>query len=286
MKYFYLGIHKAASTWLISLLYDIGEYMRLNHEHFHSEKIFNYDLNKTIFNRNLDFISYTNADYRTIETLNLEFKGFHVIRDPRDMVVSSYFSHLNSHSDYMWPELNEYRRELKSLNVSDGLMATMKHLDNLIIDGCSVKIFENLKGWDFHNSNILELKFEDIVKNPYIIIPEVFEYLGLLNRGSKNRFRNTITENLVDLKQNLSVEMVNSKRQYIHLETLLHFIYKHDFYFKSQGRAKGQLKENSHYRKGLSGDWINYFNENHISHFKDNYGELLIKLNYEKNLDW
>lgn len=286
MKYFYFGIHKAASTWLISLLYDITKYMHLEHEHFHSEKIFNYDLNETILKKSLDFVSYTNADYKTVQNLDTSYKGFHVIRDPRDIVVSSYFSHLNSHSDFMWPEINEYRKELKSLSVSDGIMATMRHLDDLSIDGCSVKIFENLQGWNYNNPNIIELKFENLIKNPYVIIPQIFEYLNLLNRGSKERYRNTFTDNFVDLKKTFEVKVLKNRRENLHIESLLHFVYKHDFYFKTQGRSKGELNENSHYRKGQSGDWLNYFNKEHITFFKDNYGDLLVKLNYEKNKDW
>lgn len=52
------------------------------------------------------------------------------------------------------------------------------------------------------------------------------------------------------------------------------------------GRKKGQEDVNSHYRKGTPGDWKNHFSPEHIRHFKDQFGDLLIKLGYESSPDW
>lgn len=40
------------------------------------------------------------------------------------------------------------------------------------------------------------------------------------------------------------------------------------------------------FRNGQIGDWKNYFNSEHIQLYKQNYGNLLINLNYERDLDW
>lgn len=285
MKVFYFGIHKAASTWLIDLLYDLSAYMGKKHQHYHSAKIFNHNLDTEIYNQQLDWISYTNAEYHSVQQMNTPFKGFHVIRDPRDIVVSSYFSHLETHSDYMWPELNEYRAELKNCSLDDGILATMKHLDKLMIDGEPVKIFECLSQWNYDDPRIFEIKFEEITKHPFIEIPRIFDFLGLLQGSWKSTpnqsIKNPINESITRLK----VRKFGRQRETIDMPNLLHHIYKHDFYFKSQGRKAGQV-EKSHYRKGTSGDWENFFTVKHKAYFKDNYGDLLLKLGYASNNDW
>ena len=53
----------------------------------------------------------------------LEFtKGFYTIRDPRDVVVSSYYSHLHSHKTSTWTELAEHREQIKKWSKEDGIL--------------------------------------------------------------------------------------------------------------------------------------------------------------------
>ncbi len=54
----------------------------------------------------------------------------------------------------------------------------------------------------------------------------------------------------------------------------------------SGGRARGQEDLASHWRKGISGDWKNYFTKPLKDNFKERYGRLLIDTGYEKNMDW
>ncbi len=43
---------------------------------------------------------------------------------------------------------------------------------------------------------------------------------------------------------------------------------------------------NTFIRKGIAGDWRNYFNARHISEFKRLAGKTLIRLKYEKSINW
>lgn len=54
----------------------------------------------------------------------------------------------------------------------------------------------------------------------------------------------------------------------------------------SGGRERGEEDINSHYRKGIVGDWKNYFSDDIKEYFKQCYGDLLIKLGYEKDNNW
>lgn len=52
------------------------------------------------------------------------------------------------------------------------------------------------------------------------------------------------------------------------------------------GRRSGVEDISSHERKGIAGDWRNYFTKKVCDHFKSLYGNLLIQTGYENNLDW
>jgi Sulfotransferase domain len=54
----------------------------------------------------------------------------------------------------------------------------------------------------------------------------------------------------------------------------------------SGGRARGEEDTNAHYRKGIAGDWRNYFTEPLKQAFKDKYGDLLIAAGYERDTEW
>ena len=42
----------------------------------------------------------------------------------------------------------------------------------------------------------------------------------------------------------------------------------------------------SHFRKGVAGDWKNYFDDKVKSVFKDAYGHILVATGYESDMDW
>jgi hypothetical protein len=54
----------------------------------------------------------------------------------------------------------------------------------------------------------------------------------------------------------------------------------------SHGRQAGQADASSHFRKGVVGDWRNYFRPIHVARFKEVAGDALITLGYERDNDW
>lgn len=54
----------------------------------------------------------------------------------------------------------------------------------------------------------------------------------------------------------------------------------------SGGRVRGEEDVSAHYRKGVAGDWRNYFSEPLKDAFKERYGDLLIRAGYERDNDW
>ncbi|MCP5196313.1 MAG: sulfotransferase domain-containing protein [Gammaproteobacteria bacterium] len=69
-------------------------------------------------------------------------------------------------------------------------------------------------------------------------------------------------------------------------ERLRYVILSNRFENVTQGRERGVEDVNSHERKGIVGDWKNYFSERIKREFKERYGLILTVTGYEKNLDW
>lgn len=275
----YFGHHKSATVWIRSIIKQVCSPLKLNHVAVSNPDAFNQDLTAFVDEKNVDFISYTNAKFEYVKQLD-QFKGFHVVRDPRDIVVSAYFSHLKTHTTEGWSELVEFRDRLNSISKDEGLILEMDFRK---------KSFDDMYNWNYSTHYIKEFKMEDLIQNPQERFTEIFRYLGLM--------KNPSVLELVIQKVLESVGAANKKQakpgaktvtelDEISEEHLAKIIQANDFSVKSGGRNPGEEDVNSHFRKGIAGDWKNHFNQQHIDYFKEQYGDLLIKLGYEKDNNW
>ncbi len=304
---FYFGHHKCASTWISGIIrqtcYRVGiQFVDVNFGHFldkylasglrpgfisYSPEYLHKILSlvfKNIYLRksSVTFIAYKNADFRYLSKLD-NFKGFHVIRDPRDIVVSSYFSHLYSHPTKGWSSLIKHREKLRKVSKEEGLLIQMKY--PLI-----KSVFMHLSTWNYSQQNVLEIKMEDLVQTPYETFLSLFGFLGLVNETNHSMIVRTVAPLAT------AVNKINGKTRglfpfYYNLKTilgeeLLRIIYRNRFVAKTKGRQIGEEDIKHHYRKGISGDWVNHFNSEHKKYFKERYNNLLLKLGYESGITW
>ncbi|CCH93129.1 conserved hypothetical protein [Microcystis aeruginosa PCC 9432] len=285
----YFGHHKAGSSWILKVVYSVCSEIGIKSTHFHSPKMFNFDLAEAINRNKIQFLSYTNADINYVNPILQNFKGFHVIRDPRDTVVSAYFSHLYSHSDQFWPELVDYRKQLEKVSKDEGLFLTMEHLERLKYDGVEVNVFKDMFGWNYSCPNIMEIKFEELVSNPYSKFLDIFQFLGILEKSNNIALKSVINYRLQKVISKLiysrymPVNNLNliSFRSPLYPWRLLSIVYDNNFIKLSGARKPGEENIKSHYRKGIAGDWKNHFNDEHKQYFKEKYNSLLSELGYE-----
>lgn len=276
----YLGHHKCGSQWIQSIVREFCNNTGLIHGHAFSNNKFKPDFPSYLEEKNFDFFSYTNANYKDVLQLS-NFQGFHVIRDPRDIVVSAYFSHLYSHPTDNNEMLQKEREILKSLSQEEGLIQEIKF---------NASNFQNMYDWDYYNPNILEIKMEDLMKDSYGVFVDIFQFLGVIideKADLDERLNYMFGETVKKLQQKfLKKTIVPVKIKKVPHDKVLGIVYRNSFKKKTKGRKPGQESQISHYRKGISGDWKNYFNQDHINTFKEEYGDLLVKLGYEKDNDW
>jgi len=120
---------------------------------------------------------------------------------------------------------------------------------DVIQDGYALNVMNT---WYYDDLDILEIKFESLTQNPFEIFSKIFNHIE------------------IEIEKD-------------HLTSILD-----EFSFKklSGGRKKGEEDVSNHFRKGVPGDWKNHFTQEHIDHFKEKWGDLIIKLGYEKDNTW
>jgi hypothetical protein len=191
-----------------------------------------------------DFLMLTNARQMDVDTLP-ESRGVHLFRDPRDMVVSAYFSHRNSHpidvDGVRWTELIRHRINLLKMDKDAGMAAEVEF---------SGYFLDHMMSWDLGAPNVLPVRMEDLVTDSAGQWQRILEHWQVLDQLPDG-----------------------------YLDELLR---THSFEQMAGGTRKiGQEDEKSHYRKGVAGDWRNHLTDDHLELFRKLYGDLVERLGYE-----
>jgi hypothetical protein len=164
----YYGHHKCCSQYITNIIKEICVTLNLSWE-LEDHAV---ELPKRFYQEDNQFkesfLICWNSDYLLVRSL--ECLGFHVIRDPRDIIISGYFSHLYKHGE-KWPKMRVYRNYLKDLDKEEGILAEMEF--------SSVYLY-HIFSWNYNNPNILEKKFEDFIANPVEELTEIFSHLQIV----------------------------------------------------------------------------------------------------------
>src|SRR5690348_2372028 len=186
----YFGHHKCASTWIDGILKQVAIEAGFNHTvvldkltpHGSGQLWTNAPRlrSRTPFDRSLlrelmdligtDLVSCITSDRQQAEVLKPD-RGFHVIRDPRDIIVSAYFSHRNSHPTDGLPHLAAHRAALQDASKEEGLLLEMEFSGHELTE---------LGDWNYGTENILELKMEEMTVRPYETFISIFRHLELM----------------------------------------------------------------------------------------------------------
>ncbi|MEZ4700857.1 MAG: sulfotransferase domain-containing protein [Rhodothermales bacterium] len=238
--------------------------------------------------RKVDFLAYTNADSRHLDACTF-YKGFHVVRDPRDVLVSAYFSHMHSHSTRGWEALAAHRERLRSVPREEGLFLELEF---------SKTSFEEFDRWNYRQPNVLEMKMEELSAAPLEGFLRILRFLEILDEerhgplGELSARLNTRMNRLNHKGRRFMPGQIplfpvpRIRRATIPAELLRRILDKKSFQRMSGGRKKGEEDVKNHFRKGVHGDWRNHFTPALLDAFKARYADLVVKLGYERDADW
>jgi hypothetical protein len=306
----YFGHHKCASTWVWHLVAGVCREIGLRHylvvydrtpgphpplkgfaaggrgEERRKGNFERRRLRERVDEAGAEFVSCITADREQLEALAPR-RGFHVIRDPRDIIVSGYFSHRNSRpADHpepqAWalPHIAEHRERLRAVPKEEGLLLEMDFARATLLD---------LAQWDYDRPEILELRMEELAARPYEGFVRIFQHLELLPGEEPTAGRELLALSLRRTLNRLSARPpLRALRRPMPAtgEILLGAVYGNRFEAKTKGRPAGAEDTRSHYRKGVPGDWLNHFTPTHTEAFKERFGDLAVKLGYERDNDW
>ena len=222
----------------------------------------------------IDVVSCLGADWAQVEALR-PLKGVHVIRDPRDIIVSGYFSHKHSHPVGHLPHMAAHRARLQEVSKDEGLLLEMDY---------AASALQDMAAWDYEDPDILELKMEDLTARPYEGFLRIFSHFGLLDEEGgydvthRLKVFSSVLANRLSLKRRMPFDI--RRPVPVNAGLLLDRVYDNRFEKKAKGRGKGESDVKSHYRKGKAGDWENHFTTAHIDTFRKQFGNIAERLGY------
>lgn len=177
------------------------------------------------------------------------YRGSHMIRDPRDAVVSGYFYHLWTAE--AWAHIprpkyggRSYREHLNSLDREAGILEE--------IDRFAGYDLKPLADWDYADPDFLELRYEEVIRDEEGHFRRLFAHYG---------FAPAAVERAVEIAMGFSFE-------------------------RRSGRKIGDVRERSHLRSGCPGQWRDVLTDRQKARCREVFGDVLTQLGYESGRDW
>lgn len=181
-----------------------------------------------------------------------DIRVIYMLRDPRDRCISHLFHALRA-------ENHAHHADLKALNQHDQLLACMGGLTNIIAENWTLEWLHTTQAWLDSGFPFCLVRYENLLAKPEEELRRVFEFLEL--PVSDGLLKAIIKQNRFERK------------------TIRRHLWK-------KARKPGEENTSQKLRKGIKGDWENYFHQTHVSQFKRFGNKHLIAWGYEKGEHW
>lgn len=190
------------------------------------------------------------ATITNIKSIYPSSKVVHIIRDPRDVAISTlYHLYRNSKEQNEDNWITDFVDSKKTMAIPK--LYEKQRLHHYFKEQAAnwssiVSTFHTL-GQSKFNDNYYPVLYEDMLKDPRNQVKALFDYCGLES----------------------SEELLDSVMDKTSFQTL------------SSGRNSGTENTESFYRKGISGDWMNYISQNDSEEYFEYAKETMMLFNYK-----
>lgn len=229
--------HKTGTVWFQNIFKDIASYFSL----LYATENLKDDLDYNDFH----FVLNHHSQFDFTKLNEIDYKGIHIIRDPRDMIISSTFYHQKSKESW----LHVSKKEFNGLTYQEKINSfdTFEEKAIFEINNSAGNNILDIKKWDYSNDNFLEVKYEEVIQDYNLQkFHDIFEFLGFHGEF---------------------------------IPDLLRISWKNSLF-------SGEVKSNKHVRSGDARQYQKHFTPKLKKEFKNEFGDLLVKLGYEENNNW
>lgn len=247
------GYHKVGTVWFSRILEAFGKEYGLKVER--GERI----LRNQVSDPSPGTAIFIDPHSRVRPETLPPFRGSHMVRDPRDMVISGYFYHLwttekwahipgrMDDKDWCREEWRgwTYHDILNSLDQEEGLATE--------IERASAGVFHRMNSWDYDDERFWEMKYRDVIADEDVAFAAMFRHYGFTEKA---------VEDGVRIAQQFSFKNVTKRK------------------------VGEKSRKKSHLRSGRPGEWQEYFTPALRRLFEARNPGLLVKLGYESSSDW
>ena len=176
--------HKTGSVWLSSIFQNICHYHSLT---FYAGKQDSLPAQFDVF--------FQNHSVFDLDSIGVPFRGIHIIRDPRDVIISGCFYHQKSEEEW----LHRPRKDLQGFTYQQKINSYRSIDDQILFEMENVgrETIFNMLNWDYTRSSFYELKYEDLIEDiDLILFHKIFSFLG---------FPGSVIPNLLAIAYNKSL---------------------------------------------------------------------------------
>lgn len=182
-------------------------------------------------------------------------KTIGVLRDGRDVMISAYYHFLFENDRNPVHSIQHHRSKLNFTDYDDiekNLPAFIEYMFTGFAEGRFHFNWSEFVNTYCNNENVHIVKYENLLKQAPFELEKVIQFLDLKTKERK------VLEEIVE-----------------------------KYSFKNQSKRKpGEENKKSFLRKGIAGDWKNYFTEKAAEVFNELAGDQLIIAGYESDKNW
>jgi hypothetical protein len=158
--------HKTGSAWFSSIFKSVC--------HYHS--LVYYEDRQAGLPRQFDIFMNEHSEFE-FDSLPSPYRGIHVIRDPRDVIVSGCFYHQKSGEEWLHQPMDDmdgrtYQQKINShASLDDQILFEMEHV--------GARTIKAMMEWDYSRPSFFELKYEELIADLDLqLFYKVFLFLG------------------------------------------------------------------------------------------------------------